>query len=164
MPCSLDEHTITTLTSPLYVSSLACRTLPSFWCWIFPGSSKGKEFVFNAGEPGWIPGLGRSPAEGNSNPLQYFCLEKFHEQRSLLGYGPWGHRVGQDWVTNALFLMLDEFQPETEFTMLSLLDFRYIIIDELDTGSGAIWYAVSSSGETMTLAQLPSSGTRSAVG
>ena len=29
----------------------------------------------NAGDPGSIPGLGRSPREGNGNPLQYFCLE-----------------------------------------------------------------------------------------
>ena len=29
----------------------------------------------NAGDPGWIPGLGRSPEEGNGNPLQYSCLE-----------------------------------------------------------------------------------------
>ena len=37
-----------------------------------------------------IPGLGRSPGEGNGNPLQYFLPGKFHEQRSLLGYSPWG--------------------------------------------------------------------------
>ena len=29
----------------------------------------------HAGDPGSIPGLGRSPREGNGNPLQYFCLE-----------------------------------------------------------------------------------------
>ena len=31
--------------------------------------------VYNAGDPGSIPGLGRSPGEGNGNPLQYYCLE-----------------------------------------------------------------------------------------
>ena len=41
----------------------------------FPGGSDGKEFACNAGDPGSIPGLGRSPGEGNSNPLQYSCLE-----------------------------------------------------------------------------------------
>ena len=35
----------------------------------------GKESACNAGGPGSIPGLGRSPGEGNDNPLQYFCLE-----------------------------------------------------------------------------------------
>ena len=38
----------------------------------------------NAGDPGLIPGLGRSPGEGNGNPLQYSCLEKSHGQRSLV--------------------------------------------------------------------------------
>ena len=41
----------------------------------FPGISVGKEAACNAGEPGLIPGLGRSPVEVNSNPLQYSCLE-----------------------------------------------------------------------------------------
>ena len=41
----------------------------------FPGSSDGKESVCNAGDLGSIPGLGRSPGEGNGNPFQYSCLE-----------------------------------------------------------------------------------------
>jgi len=41
----------------------------------FPCSSVGKEFACSAGDPGWIPGLGRVPGEGNGNPLQYSCLE-----------------------------------------------------------------------------------------
>ena len=41
----------------------------------FPGGSDGKAFAYNAGDPGSIPGLGRSPGEGNGNPLQYSCLE-----------------------------------------------------------------------------------------
>ena len=41
----------------------------------FPGSSDGKETACNAGDPGLIPGLVRHPGEGNSNPLQYSCLE-----------------------------------------------------------------------------------------
>ena len=36
----------------------------------FPGGSDGKASVYNAGDPGSIPGLGRSPGEGNGNPLQ----------------------------------------------------------------------------------------------
>ena len=40
----------------------------------FPGSSDGEESTCNAGDPGSIPGSGRSPGEGNGNPLQY-CLE-----------------------------------------------------------------------------------------
>ena len=41
----------------------------------FPGGSAGKEYVCNAGDLGLIPGLRRSPGEGNGNPLQYSCLE-----------------------------------------------------------------------------------------
>lgn len=41
----------------------------------FPGGSDGKEFACNVGDPGSIPGLGRSPAGGHGNPLQYSCLE-----------------------------------------------------------------------------------------
>ena len=42
---------------------------------------------------GLFPESGRSPGEGNGNPLQYSCLKKkFHEQRSLAGYSPWGHK------------------------------------------------------------------------
>ena len=36
---------------------------------------------------GSIPGVGRSPGEGNGNPLQYFCLENPMDKRSLVGYG-----------------------------------------------------------------------------
>ena len=41
----------------------------------FPGGSDGKAPVCNAGDPGLIPGLGRSPGEGNGSPLQHSCLE-----------------------------------------------------------------------------------------
>ena len=41
----------------------------------FPGGSDGKASSCSAGDPGLIPGLGRSRGEGNGNPLQYSCLE-----------------------------------------------------------------------------------------
>ena len=40
-----------------------------------PGGSDGKESACTVGDPGSIPGLGRSPGEGNGNPLQHSCLE-----------------------------------------------------------------------------------------
>ena len=40
-----------------------------------PGGSVGKESTCSAGDPGSIPGLGRSPGKGNGKPLQYPCLE-----------------------------------------------------------------------------------------
>ena len=41
----------------------------------FPGGSDSKASACNAGDLGLIPGLGRSPGEGNGNPLQYSCLK-----------------------------------------------------------------------------------------
>ena len=46
------------------------------WCLTcFPGGSDGKASACNVGDLGSIPGSGRSPREGNGNPLQYSCLE-----------------------------------------------------------------------------------------
>ena len=56
----------------------------------FPDGSDSKESACNEGDPGSMPGLGRSPGEGNSYPLQYCGLENPHGQRSLMGYSPWG--------------------------------------------------------------------------
>ena len=41
----------------------------------FPGGSDGKASAYNVGDPGSIPGSGRSPREGNGNPRQYSCQE-----------------------------------------------------------------------------------------
>ena len=53
----------------------------------FPGGLDGKEFAYNAGDSGSIPGSGRSPEEGNGSPLQYSCLEKPMDR------GVWGTTV-----------------------------------------------------------------------
>ena len=47
----------------------------------FPGGSDGKEYACNVGDPGLIPGSGRSPGEGNGNPLLYSCLENPMDRR-----------------------------------------------------------------------------------
>ena len=44
------------------------------------GRSDGRDTACKAGDPGSIPGSGRSPGEGNGNPLQYFCLENFMDR------------------------------------------------------------------------------------
>ena len=51
----------------------------------FPGGSDGKVSVCNTGDPGLIPGLGRSAGEG-------FLPGKSHGWRSLVGYHPWGRK------------------------------------------------------------------------
>ena len=46
----------------------------------FPGGSENKASAYNVGDPGSIPGLGKSPGEGNGNPLQNSCLENPMDQ------------------------------------------------------------------------------------
>ena len=48
---------------------------PLYPLWGFPGGSEGKASACNAGDLGSIPGSGRSPREGNGNPLKYSCLK-----------------------------------------------------------------------------------------
>ena len=55
--------------------------------WGFPCGSDGKESVCNVGDPGSIPGLGRSPGGGDGNLLQYSCLENSMDR------GAWWARV-----------------------------------------------------------------------
>ena len=60
----------------------------------FRDGSSGKESTYNtgdAGDRGLIPGSGRSPGEGNGNPLQYSCLENSMDKMSLAGHRV--HRV-----------------------------------------------------------------------
>ena len=61
-----------------------------------------KNLPANAGDVDSIPGSGRSPREGNSNPLQYSCLGKSHEQRNLAGYTVHGgqQKIGCDLAPN----------------------------------------------------------------
>ena len=61
----------------------------------FPSGSDGKGSACNAGDLGLIPELGRSPGEGNGNPLQYFCLENSMDR------GAWWatvHGVTKSWT------------------------------------------------------------------
>ena len=54
-----------------------------------PHGSDGKASACNMGDPGSIPGSGRSPGEGNGKPTPVFLPGKFHRWRSLVGYSPW---------------------------------------------------------------------------
>ena len=84
---------------------LQCRT-PRFNSWVrkvpwkrdrlptpiflgFPAGSDGKESACNAGDPSSVPGSGRSPGDGNSNPLQYSCLENPTDGGA---WCPWGRK------------------------------------------------------------------------
>ena len=65
----------------------------------FLGGSVVKNPPDNAGDADWTPGLGRFPGGGSGNPTPVFLPGKFHGQRSLAGYRPWGrksHRLLRD--------------------------------------------------------------------
>ena len=73
----------------------------------------------NAGDLGSIPGSGRSPGEGNGNPLTpVFLPGESHGQRSLVGYSPWGCKESD--TTEQLNLV--------HLTFLTTLRFGPIII------------------------------------
>ena len=66
----------------------------------FPGGSVVKNTPANAGDTGSIPGLGRSPGEGNGNPLQYSCLGNLIDRGTWLAAVCGGHkRFRQDIAT-----------------------------------------------------------------
>ena len=70
----------------------------------FPGSSAGEESAYEEADLGSIPGSGRSPGEGNGNPLQYSCLE------NCMDRGAWqatAHGVAKSWTRLSDFTFLD---------------------------------------------------------
>ena len=69
----------------------------------FPSSSVGKESACNAGDLGLFPGSGRSPGEGNGNPLQYSCLENSMDRGLGVLQSMGSQRVGH-YATNFPFL------------------------------------------------------------
>ena len=66
----------------------------------FPGGSVGKETACKAGDPGLIPGLGRSLTEGNKNSFQYSCLENTMDRGSWRATIHGVQRVRHSWATN----------------------------------------------------------------
>ena len=67
--------------------------------WGFPGGSDGKESTCNAGGRGSIPGLGRSPGEGNGYPLQYSGLEISKDRGAWQATVHGLQRIGHGWAT-----------------------------------------------------------------
>ena len=81
----------------------------------FPGGSHGKESACNAGDPGLIPVSGRSPGEGNGNPLQYSCLKNPMDRGAWQATVHGVARVGHDLVTKP---------PPRYFSLVSLQQFQ----------------------------------------
>ena len=76
-------------------SSAQLSSWPEFWPSHFfkgfPGDSGGKESACDVRDPGSIPGSGRSPEDGNGNPLQYYYLENLMD-RGAWWATLWGHK------------------------------------------------------------------------
>ena len=64
--------------------------MPVTPCWSFPSGSDGEESACSAGDPGLIPGSGRSPGAGHGNPLQYSGLGNPMDRGAT--YSPWGRK------------------------------------------------------------------------
>ena len=91
----------------------------------FSGGSDGKESACNAGDPGLIPGLGRSPGEGNSYPLQYSCLQNPMGRGACVTDSLGSQRVRHNGATNTFTFhfqafsvccsIVDSQHPSTKF-------------------------------------------------
>ena len=101
--------------------------LETYWLRImvmdFPGGSDGKASAYNAGDPGSFPGLGRSPGEGNGNPLQYFCLENPMDG-------------------GACRLQSMGSQSRTQLSKFTLLQWLYILWDIIKCLYSLFWFYV----------------------
>ena len=73
----------------------------------FPGGAEVKASACNVGDLGLIPGLGRSPGEGNGNTLQYSCLENPMDGGAWWATVHGWQRVRHDWATSLSLSLLD---------------------------------------------------------
>ena len=121
---------------PLFIYLLAiCMSLEKYLFWPlthflgFSGSSDGKESACSAGDTGLIPGLGRSPGEGNGNPLQYCCLDN-SMNRGAWQHSPWGHKESDttEWLVLLPFLHTNPpFNQDVSFLLWSYRHSLYIL-------------------------------------
>ena len=93
-----------------------------------PGGSDGKAFACNSGDLGSIPGLGRSPGEGNGNPLQYPCLENPIDREAWEAIV---HRVAksQTWLSDFTFFFFLNTYVSPAFYAFFFFEMFYFILD-----------------------------------
>ena len=72
----------------------------------FPGGSEGEVSAYNMGDPGSIPGLGRSPGEGNGYPLQYSCLENSMDRGAWWSMGSQRIKVTNTFTFTVFILLI----------------------------------------------------------
>ena len=121
-PTDLSEKLLEPFVFPLRVSVFCC-TFTYSQCRLLPVSSitlglpwwlRDNAFACNVKDPGLIPGSGRSPGEGNGNPLQYCCLE------NSVGDNPWGCKE-LDTTEQLHFLFLNFFSLTTITVMVNFM-------------------------------------------
>ena len=113
-----DRHTFNLMLALILFYLLCSQVLSiipfSVWNWKlvypsvgFPSGSDSKESACNAGAPGLVPGVGRSPGEGNGYPFGYSCLENSMDRG---GWRDWVQGITKldmiEWLTLSLFTLL----------------------------------------------------------
>ena len=91
----MKSDTVSTLSPSTCHEVMGLDAMVFVFLWGLPGGSNGKASACSVGDLGLIPGLGRSPGEGNGNPLQYSCLE------NPMDGGAWWvtvHGVAKSWT------------------------------------------------------------------
>ena len=73
-----------------------------------------KKSACNVGDPGSIPGSGRSPGEGNGNPLQYSSLKNYIDRGAWWATIQGSQRVRYDWATNTNYVLGPMLNPRDE--------------------------------------------------
>ena len=112
-----------------------------------PGGSDGKESACSVGDPGLIPGSGRSPGEENGNPLQYFSLE------NPMNRGVWQaavHGVAKSRTQPSDFTF---FFRDGSILLRSVFYFYFNLGKKAKGESSAPW--VNSSGSTFNITRIP---------
>ena len=107
------------------VHSIAKSQIWLMWLstWIFPGDLGGKESAYNAEDMGLILRSGKSPGEGNVNPLQYFWLGNPMERGAWQAIQSMGlQRIGHNWGTNTFNIL-----KESDLSTFSLTAIVYCL-------------------------------------
>ena len=105
----------------------------------FPGASASKESACSAGDPGSISGLGRSPGEGNGNPLQYSCLE------NRMGRGAWRatiHGVAESDMTENAFTFISQLSTTEPGTHIHPYHTSKGILESLEIKNRLVYHII----------------------
>ena len=114
-----------------------CQGTAKWFSFTHPGDSNGRESACSAENPGLIPGLERSPGEGNGYPLQYSCLENSMDRGASGAIVHGLQRVGYNWMTFT----------ESRYPLLFQILFPYRLLQNIEQISlccivGPCWWSV----------------------